>query len=109
MSKINLYGVSATNNLDNNQKLILKDNVSKVITERKEKLDTVTIIWEEEHIRNAFAHHHYTIIPWFNKILLWDPSIDDTPNWEWVYDLDELYQNAVGRVSEDYLDIKTAS
>lgn len=91
------------------QKEIVENNVRKVITERKEKLDTVTLIWEEEHIRNAFAHHHYTIIPWFNKILLWDPSIDDTPNWEEIYDLDELYKNAVGRVNWDYLDIKVAA
>jgi hypothetical protein len=76
------------------------------VKERKEKLDIITIIWEEEHIRNAFAHHNYTIIPWFNKILLRDPSIDDTPNWEEIYDLDELYKNAVDRVNEDYLDEK---
>ena len=87
-------------------KQILKNNVVNVIKEWKEKLDSITIIREEEHIRNAFAHHHYTILPWFNKILLWDPSIDDTPNWEKVYDLDELYQNAVNRVNEDYLDKK---
>ncbi len=87
-----------------NNKKILKENVVNIVKKRKEKLDTVTLISEEEHIRNAFAHHHYTILPWFNKILLWDPSIDDTSNWEKVYDLDALYQNALNRVNEDYLD-----
>ena len=104
-----MFNTSYAKKLSPEQKEILEDNVRNVIKEWKEKLDTVTLIWEEEHIRNAFAHHHYTIIPWFNKILLWDPSIDDTPNWEEIYDLDELYQNAVSRVDEDYLDIKVAA
>lgn len=65
--------------------------------------------WEEEHIRNAFAHHTYAIIPWFNKILLQDKFVDGTPVWEKMYDLDELYQDAVSRVDEDYLDIKVAA
>ena len=106
MNKINIFCTKDTKHLRPPHKKILKDNVGNVIKEWKEKLDNITIIWEEEHIRNAFAHHNYTIVPWFNKILLWDPSIDDTPNWEKVYDLDELYQNAVNRVEEDYLDKK---
>ncbi len=111
MVKINPFITQKTRRLykkDNEEdnkkfKEILEDNVRNVIKDWKEKLDNITIIWEEEHIRNAFAHHNYTIVPWFNKILLWDPSIDDTPNWEKVYDLDDLYQNAVDRVDEDYL------
>lgn len=104
-----IFNTSYAKKLSPEQKQILDDNIRKVITERKEKLDTITIIWEEEHIRNAFAHHHYTILPWFNKILLWDPSIDDTPNREKVYNLDELYENAVSRAEGDFLDIKAAA
>lgn len=106
MNEINIFCTKDTKHLRSDYKQILEDNVRNVIKDWKEKLDNITIIWEEEHIRNAFAHHNYTIVPWFNKILLWDPSIDDTPNWEKVYDLDELYQNAVNRVNEDYLDKK---
>ncbi len=107
MSKINLFCTKEANHLLPKHKQILLDNVKKVIKVRKEKLNTITVISEDEHIRNAFAHHHYTILPWFNKILLWDPSIDDTPNWENIYDLNELYKNAVSRVNEDFLDLKS--
>lgn len=106
MGKIKFFRKKNVFHLTKNRKNILENNIRNVIKDWKEKLDTVTLIWEEEHIRNAFAHHNYTIVPWFNKILLWDPSIDDNPNWEKVYDLDELYQNAVNRVDEDYLDKK---
>lgn len=106
MDKINLFVTKSKKHLSEAHQEILENNIRNIVKERKEKLDIITIIWEEEHIRNAFAHHNYTIIPWFNKILLRDPSIDDTPNWEEIYDLDELYKNAVDRVNEDYLDEK---
>lgn len=106
IDKKDQFITKSTKNLSPDNKKIVVDNIKKVIKDWKEKLDNITIIWEEEHIRNAFAHHNYTIVPWFNKILLRDPSIDDSPDWENVYDLDELYENAVGRVDEDYLDKK---
>ena len=108
MNEINLFSTKNAKHLTQNQKQILKYNVRKVIAEWKEKLDTVTLIWEEEHVRNAFAHHNYTIVPWFDKILLWDPSRNDNPDWEKVYDLDELYQNCVNRVDECFLDKETS-
>lgn len=64
----------------------------KQILQRKEKLEKVKIIDEDEHIRNAFAHHNYTIIPWCDNILLRDPSINDAPDREKVYNLEELYK-----------------
>ena len=109
INKINLFSTKRTKSLSPSQKEILTDNVRNIIKERKEKLDTTTIIWEEEHIRNAFAHHNYTILPWFNKILLWDPSRDDTPNWEGVYNLDELYNNCINKVDDCFLNSKTST
>lgn len=103
MDKINPFITKSTKLLPTNHKQILVDNVKNVIKDWKETLDNTTIIWEEEHIRNAFAHHNYTIVPWFNKILLQDPSRDDNPDWEKIYDLDELYENCVNNVEKCFL------
>ena len=109
MDKIDLFVTKSKKHLSEDHQQILENNIRNTVKERKEKLDSITIIWEEEHIRNAFAHHNYTIIPWFDKILLRDPSIDDTPNWEKIYNLDELYQNCVNRVDECFLNKESSN
>ena len=81
----------------NNPKLL------KIIKEKNKKEDNED---KERHIRNAFAHHNYTILPWFNKILLWDRHPRTGKVFEMIEDLDELYQEAVSRVDDDYLDKK---
>ena len=109
MDKINLFVTKSKKHLSEDHQEILENNIRNTIKERKEKLDNITIVWEEEHIRNAFAHHNYTIIPWFDKILLWDYSIDDNPNWEKVYSLDELYNNCINKVDDCFLNSKTST
>ena len=44
MDKLNLFCTKNEKHLTQNDRQILKDNVRKVITEWKEKLDTITII-----------------------------------------------------------------
>lgn len=89
--------------LSEESKKVLKENMVKQILQRKEKLEKVKIIDEDEHIRNAFAHHNYTIIPWCDHILLRDPSINDAPDREKVYNLEELYKKCLLTTYEKYL------
>lgn len=50
---------------------------------------------EKEHIRNAIAHQNVFMLPWVNKITLWDPTQDKTNlDRSDTYDLDELFKNS---------------
>ncbi len=64
----------------------------------------VQSIPEREHIRNAFAHCNYLILPWSNDILLKDPSKrHDTWDWEKLYNLNYLYERCLRKTGKRFV------
>ena len=84
-------------------KQIIEENIFRIVKQWKSKLEKIKPIDEDEHIRNAFAHHNYTFIPWCDHILLRDPSINDAPDREKVYNLEALYKKCLLTTYEKYL------
>ncbi len=59
---------------------------------------------EREHIRNAFSHINYKLLPWTNEILLRDPSRrKDSPDREKIYDLQKLYERCLRKTDNRFV------
>ena len=62
-----------------------------------------SVIPEREHIRNAFAHINFSMLPWVDKILLRDPSRKkDIQDREKIYDLQSLYTRCAQKVCKRF-------
>jgi hypothetical protein len=58
----------------------------------------IGILSNRKHIRNAFSHDWYSVLPWINKILFRlckKPYISSSSDWEYVYNLQKLHKNCL--------------
>lgn len=58
---------------------------------------------KKEHIRNAFAHWNFAILPWIDKVSLRDPSQDkNNPDWHKTYSINDLYKHCVSNARYNF-------